>query len=166
MRLLAISTCAALALAVCAYADEEKVPLDKLPKPVLEAVKKRFPKAEMVEASKEVEDGKTSYEVTIKDGTTKYDVTTTPEGTITGLEKEIPIRDLPEVVAKAIAKKHPKGMPKLAEEVYTVKDGKEAMAYYEVVVIVGETTHEVQILADGTIKDDKVEEKSEEKKKK
>ena len=44
------------------------MPLDKLPKAVVEAVKKRFPKAEMIGAAKETEDGKTEYEVTIKDG--------------------------------------------------------------------------------------------------
>jgi hypothetical protein len=43
------------------HADEEKVPLDKLPKAVVEAMKKRFPKAEIIEAAKEMEDGKTEY---------------------------------------------------------------------------------------------------------
>ncbi|VTR92942.1 unnamed protein product [Gemmata massiliana] len=36
-------------------ADEEKVPLEKVPKAVREAAKKRFPKAEVVDASKEIE---------------------------------------------------------------------------------------------------------------
>src|SRR5262245_21860595 len=45
---------AALAIAIgiggSARADEDKVPLDKVPKPVLEAAKKRFPDAKFSEA--------------------------------------------------------------------------------------------------------------------
>src|SRR5437763_1126400 len=75
----------ALALAfagLCGFlwADEEKVPLDKLPKPVLDAVKKRFPKGELVAASKETADGKTEYEVSLKDGGKKIDATLTSDG--------------------------------------------------------------------------------------
>src|ERR1700676_2820543 len=56
------------AVVVCALvgtagAQEEKAPLDKLPKAVSGAVKKRFPKAEMASASKETEDGKTVFDV-------------------------------------------------------------------------------------------------------
>src|SRR5262249_10950711 len=65
MRAIIIGT---LAVAVgffgSARADEEKVPLDKVPKPVLEAAKKRFPDAKFTEASKEDENGKTTYELT------------------------------------------------------------------------------------------------------
>src|SRR5947209_5648528 len=42
-------------------ADEEKVPLDKVPKAVIEAVKKRFPRAELVGASTEKTGDKTVY---------------------------------------------------------------------------------------------------------
>ena len=44
-------------------ADEEKVPLDKLPKAVADGFKKRFPKADPTGATKEkADDGKTVYE--------------------------------------------------------------------------------------------------------
>src|SRR6266480_1118590 len=116
-------------------ADEEKFPLDKLPKAVTEAVKKRFPKGEMTEAAKESENGKTVYEVTVKDGGTKIDVTLTPDGTITMLEKEVAAKDLPKEVTEAVEKKYPKATYKLAEEVIKVEDGKEKLSYYEVVVV-------------------------------
>ena len=54
-----VAVAANVAMLSGVWADEEKIPLDKLPKAVVEAVKKRFPKAEMKEASKEIEDGKT-----------------------------------------------------------------------------------------------------------
>ena len=83
-----LAGCVVFALVVLGVrADEEKVPLDKVPKAVIDAVKKRFPKAKLVEAAKETEGGKTEYEVTIKDGDTKIDVTLTPEGKITLIER-------------------------------------------------------------------------------
>src|SRR5207248_1247229 len=55
MRHLAMATVAVLVLAAAARTDEEKVPLDKVPKAVLDSAKKRFPKAEVKGASKEGE---------------------------------------------------------------------------------------------------------------
>ena len=135
------------------WADEEKFPLDKLPKAVTEAVKKRFPKGEMTEAAKESENGKTVYEVTVKDSGTKIDVTLTPDGTITMLEKEIAAKDLPKEVTEAVEKKYPKATYKLAEEVIKVEDGKEKLSYYEVVVVTADKkTLELEVTADGSIK--------------
>src|SRR2546430_1152534 len=78
--LCAVLSVALMSLVGFARADEEKVPLDKLPKEVKDTVKKRFPKADLVEASKETVDGKTEYEVSIKDGGKKIDVTVAPDG--------------------------------------------------------------------------------------
>ena len=49
-----------------ARADEEKIAVDKLPAAVKKAIKNKFPKAEIEKASKEVEDGKTTYEVELE----------------------------------------------------------------------------------------------------
>lgn len=116
-------------------ADEEKVPLDKLPKPVADAVRKRFPKLDMKEASKEItEDKKTVYEVSLKDGTKKIDVTLTPEGAIVMVEKEITRNDLPKAVAASIDAKYPGANYKICEELFPVKDGKEKLDSYEVLL--------------------------------
>jgi hypothetical protein len=154
---------AAVVLAVAGgKADEEKVPLDKLPKAVTDAVKKRFPKAEVKEAAKETEGGKTEYEVSLKDGETEIDVMLTPEGTITLIEKTVPMKGVPKKVADAVAAKAPKGKVRKAEEVIRVTDGKETLAYYEFLVEVDGKTEEVEVLPDGMLKP---EEKKEEKKK-
>jgi hypothetical protein len=135
-----------------ARADEAKVPLDKLPRPVVEAVKKRFPKAELVEGSKETTKDKTEYEVTVKNKGQKIDITLTPEGAILGLEKEIAAKDLPKAVAATLKEKHPKAVYKIIEEVIKVKDGKETFAYYEVLLqTAANQTLEVLIGADGKI---------------
>lgn len=134
-------------------ADEEKVPLDQLPKAVVEAVKKRFPKAGMIGAAKETEDGKTEYEVTIKDEGKKMDVMLTPDGTITVIEKEIAATDLPKAVQAALDTKYPKATNKRTEEVIKVKDGKEILDFYEVALETPDKKKvEVKIGADGKIR--------------
>ena len=50
MRYLAMAVVAVFVMSASVRADEEKVPLDKVPKAVLESAKKRFPKAEVVGA--------------------------------------------------------------------------------------------------------------------
>ena len=54
-----------LAAPIAAFAsfDEEKIPLDKVPKAVIAAAKKKFPAAKIDGAAKEVEKGKTTYEL-------------------------------------------------------------------------------------------------------
>src|SRR5262245_15037095 len=78
----------------------EKVALDKVPKPVLEAVKKHFPKGEVSGASRSTVDKKTVYEVSLKDGGRKIDATVSEDGKITQIEKETAFKDLPKAVAE------------------------------------------------------------------
>ena len=153
----------AVALVVASgRADEEKLPLDKLPKAVADAVKKRFPKAELVEAAKETEGEKVEYEVTIKDGGIKIDVMLTPDGKITLIEREIAAKDLPDAVTKALDAKYPKATIRVAEEVIKVTDGKEALDFYEVLLVTAEKkTFEVKLTAEGKITE--TEEKKDEK---
>ena len=155
---------AALAgLGFAARADEEKVPLDKLPKAISRAVKKRFPKGEMKEAAKETENGKTVYEVTVKDDGHSIDASFTAEGKLIGLEKEIEAKDLPKAVADALAAKYPGAKHKRVEEVIKVTDGKESLEYYEVLVETADGKKvEAEVTADGTVK--KTEDKKGEKK--
>jgi hypothetical protein len=118
-------------VAAAARADEEKVALDKVPAPALEAVKKRFPNAETKAASKETEDGKTVYEITLKDKNLQVEVTVTPEGKLVTIEREIALKDLPEAVRKTFAAKGPNAKLELIEEVIKVEGDKETLQYYE-----------------------------------
>jgi len=119
-RLLRIAVSGVLAVVVASSAgraDEEKVPLDKLPKAIVAAVKKRFAEGEMVSAEKETDKGKTVYEVALKHKGKKIEVSLTPEGTILEIEKEIAFDDLPKAVSDTVKTKYPKADIKLAEEV-------------------------------------------------
>jgi hypothetical protein len=136
-------------------ADEEKVPLDKVPKAVMEAVKKRFNKAEVVEASKETTDGKTVFEVTLKQAGKNIDVMLTPEGDITLIEKEITAKQLPKGAKAAVDKKYPKHTWTMVEEVIKVEAGKEKLDYYEVHLETPDKKEiEVKIAPDGSLKEE------------
>jgi hypothetical protein len=132
---------------------DDNVPVDKLPKAVVDTLKKRFPKGELTKASKSGEGDKTAYEVSVKEGTLKADVDLTAAGVITGMEKQIAEADLPKVIAAAVKAKQPKGTVKACEEVIAVKDGKEVLEYYEVVVETPEKkTVELEIEKDGKVR--------------
>jgi len=105
------------ALVVAARADEEKVPLDKVPAAILKAVKDKFPKADLKEAAKETEDGTTLYEVSLRHDGHNYDVTLREDATFAEIEKEIVAGDLPRPVAEAVKAKYPKAEVGKAEEV-------------------------------------------------
>jgi antitoxin component of MazEF toxin-antitoxin module len=144
-------------------ADEVKVELKDLPKAVLETVMKRFPKAELVEAAKEIDGTKVEFEVTLKVGETKYDVMLTPDGKITLIEKTIALKDLPKAVAEAVEKAYPKATLTLAEEMTKVVEGKEVLSYYEVQLTTADKKMlEVEVSPEGKIL--MTEDKSKEKK--
>ncbi len=152
MRQLALACAALLVLSAPAWAGE-KVALDTLPKPVAEAVAKRFPKAEAKGASKDGAGDKTVYEVTLKEGGKNIDVSLTAAGALTQIEQEVAFTDLPKAVAETFETKYPKAAYKIIEAVITVKDGKETLEYYEAVLVTADKkTFEAEVLPDGTFK--------------
>jgi uncharacterized membrane protein YkoI len=106
-----------IVVAASARAADEKVPLDQLPKPVTATAKSKYPSAVITAAVKEVEDGKTTYEVTLKDKGDSIDLVIKPDGTLVAIEKLIDAKDLPKPVAAAINAKYPGATIKKAEEV-------------------------------------------------
>ena len=151
MRHLAMAVVAVFVLAA-ARADEEQLTLDKVPKPVLEAAKKRFPKAEVKGASKEGEGDKLVYEVTLKQDGKNIDVTITPAGKITLIEKEVAFKDLPGAVAETLDKKYPKATYAIIEAVIKVEDGKETLEYYEAhLTTADQKVMEAEVLPDGKL---------------
>jgi len=118
-----------LSLGAVVGADEEKIPVDKLPAAVLKAVKAKYPKAKIEEAAREVEDGETTYEVELKDEGHELDVTLKADGTIVEVERTIAVEALPEAVRNAVAAKYPDAKIKKAEE---ITKGETGPVLYEV----------------------------------
>ncbi len=138
---------------------EAKVPLDKLPKAVADAVKAKFEGCELVAASKEKEDGKDFFEVAIKHKGHNIDVTLTPEGKIVSVEKEIAAKDAPKAVTEGLDAKYPKATVKKVEEV--TEDGK--VTYEYLIVTADKKTLEVVLDAQGKVVKEEKKEKKEEK---
>lgn len=158
-----LSTVLLVLITVARADDEEKVPLDKLPKAVVDAVKAKFPSAKLISAEKEKEDGKTVYEVAIKDGEQNIEVTLTPAGQIVTIEKEISTKDLPKALAEALEKKYPKATINKLEAI--IKDDK-VKAYEALIVTADKKKLEVSFDPSGKLlgeekKDNEKDEKGE-----
>ncbi len=144
--MLAVASLALVSLTASARADEETIPVKELPRAVRQAIEKKFPRAEIEEASKETEDGKTVYEVTLEvDEDQDVDVSLTADGKILEIEREIAFDKLPEAVRKTIARKYPGAEIEKVEAISSGDDGEET---YEVLL---EITTEVVLNAKGKI---------------
>lgn len=151
MKVAAVVALGLVGFVSAARADEEKLALKDVPKAVLDAVKAKFPAAELKEASKEVEEGKTTYEVSLEDKGKAVDVALTAEGKIVEIETEVAAGDLPKAVASAIAAKYPKATLKQAEEIVEFEGGKETRSFEILLVTVAKKTVEVELAPDGKI---------------
>jgi uncharacterized membrane protein YkoI len=133
-----------------AAADEEKVPLDKIPRKVMAAIKARFPGARIDKASKETSDGKVVYDIELTHKGRKYEMDIKEDGTVLEVEKEIPAKEVPRAVTKALKGKYPRHTIKVVMEVNLVKDNKETPDHYEVTLeSADKKTLEVTVSLDG-----------------
>jgi len=154
---LAVTAISAICMVSNVQSEEKDVPLEKLPKAVSEAVKKMFPKAEMLKASEEEDkEDEVVYEVTVKLDGKKIDITVDDEGEIELLEKEIALKDLPKAVSETLTKLYPDCKAETAEAVYELEDGKEELEFYEVQLKTADgKVVEAKIKANGkVVKDD------------
>ena len=93
-----------LLLAAGALAGETPIGEKLVPKPVLDAIAKKYPAAKRTGFSKEIEEGKTTYEVQIVDGGRKIDVDVSPDGKIEAEEETIAIDALPPAVKQSLSR--------------------------------------------------------------
>jgi uncharacterized membrane protein YkoI len=129
---------------------DKKVPLDKIPKPVMDAIKARFPEAEITSVEKETEDGKVVYDIELKQKGRKYEMDIREDGTVIEIEKEIKAKDLPEAVTKALKAKYPKATIQEIMEVNKVKGKDEKPDHYEVLLVTADKKKlEVTVSLDG-----------------
>ena len=101
--LLLCSVAIGLALSTPAFASEKTIQRADVPKPVLEAVEAKYPNAKLTHFAKEVESGKTLYEVVVDADTGHAEVSVSPEGKVVSEETTIAAKDLPEAVQNGLA---------------------------------------------------------------
>ena len=160
-----------LAFVAIAQADDEgeKLPLDKVPAVVKDAVKAKYPKAEIVSAEKGDVDGTKVYEFEMKEGAKKWEVAFTPDGKFHSSEEPVAEADLPAKVKDAFAKKY--GDAKIVSaEKETTGEGDKAKIVYEIILLKGKEKLEAQFdpegkfLGEEKVKDKKDDDKKDEKK--
>jgi hypothetical protein len=131
---------------------QEKVDLDKVPKKVMDALKAKFPKAAIDQVTKEKEGDKFVYDFEFKQEKQKFEADIFEDGTIHNWEKEIQAKDLPAAVKKTLDDKYAKGKIKEVMQVTAVKNGKDELEGYEIVLQTADKKDgEVMIAPDGKI---------------
>jgi hypothetical protein len=107
---------AILSGATSVLAQEQKISCTAVPPAVLKAFEKAFPKATIKGCAKEVEKGKTSYEISSTEGGTRRDVLFYADGRLVVVEEAIPFGSVPQSVQQAVHKRYPGGEIMLAEK--------------------------------------------------
>lgn len=72
-----------------ALADEDDVPIDKLPEVVVKAIHTDYPGAKLLEAELEKEGEVTFYEVDVVHQGIKMEIDVSPEGKILAIDEEV-----------------------------------------------------------------------------
>src|SRR5258707_10495836 len=101
---LAISIALAASLPVLhARAGEKKLQEGEVPKPVIEAVMKKYPKAKLLHFEHETDEGQSVFEIGLESAGGKMEVELSPDGKILEEAVLIATRDLPAEIKKGLA---------------------------------------------------------------
>ena len=132
-----------------------------MPAVVKDALKAKFPKAEVVSAEKGDVDGTKVYEFKLKQGDKEWEVAFTPDGKFHSSEEPLKEAELPAKVKDAFKKKY--GDVKiLTIEKETTGEGERARVVFEIVFEKDKDKFEAQFDPDGKfLGEEKVKEKKE-----
>ena len=99
---------AVLGLASGTRAQEGGIPLSRVPKAVMKSAKAKFPGAKIKVASAEAEDGKPPvFALAMTHHRQNVDVTFEVDGTVVLVETDVPAKELPKVVLRAVVDRYP-----------------------------------------------------------
>jgi hypothetical protein len=133
-----------------ARAQDEKVAPEKLPQKVKETLMARFPGAKIVVATKTKENNETVYDIEMTKDGKKHELDAREDGTIVNFENEIAVKDLPKAVADAVRAKHPDATITEAMETMVIKEGKDVVDEYEVLIVTADKKEvELTVSPDG-----------------
>jgi uncharacterized membrane protein YkoI len=135
-----------------AQAHEKNIKRADVPKPVIEAVKNKYPKAKMIEFEQDTKEN--VFEIRLENAGERLVVSVSPDGKIREEEQRMKAGALPAEVKKGLAdSKYAKGTVKRVERV-TI-DEKDDAPIYEVVVALNGSTTEVVMDKTGAITKEK-----------
>jgi hypothetical protein len=129
----------------------EVIKLEDAPKAVRDAIQGRFPGAKVVTTERETENGQVNFEVNLTYKDRKYELHIQEDGTISAIEKEIQLNDVPEAVIKAVKVAYPEATIQGAMEVSKVKDKKETPDHYLIAVKTGNKQKEIAVSLAGKL---------------
>ena len=149
-----------LAMPPASAQDKGKPDVDKIPKKVMDALKAKFPNPEIQKWTKEKEGDIVLYDIEFKQGGRKFEADIKEDGTIHNWEKEIPVKDLPAAVRKAVDTRYRNAVLKEVMAITAVKDGKDALEGYEIVLETADKKGvEVTVAPNGRVLEDSGEKK-------
>src|ERR1700674_3693792 len=111
------------------FAQHKKYTAGDMPQAVIDSFNKTYPNATALGYDIENENGGKFYEIESKDGDIRRDLLFNKDGSISEIEEQINISDLPANIVSAVNSKYPKGTSTKAERVTKGND-----TLYEVVV--------------------------------
>jgi len=140
--------------------DKNKPVLDKIPNKVMDALKAKFPKARIDKWTKEKEGDIVVYDIEFKQEGRKFEADIKEDGTIHNWEKAVAVKDFPAALMKAVDTRYPKASVKEIMVITAVKNGKNELEGYEIVLeTADEKEAEVTVAPDGKILEDSGEKK-------
>jgi hypothetical protein len=144
-----------VALAGVGFAADGPKDLDKIPKPVMESLKTKFPNAKIEKGTKETENGKVIYDLEFKQNGRKAEADIAEDGAIQNFEREFDAKKLPKAVVEAVEKKYPKAKMKEVLECTELKAKNEVHAGFEIVLETeAKKSVELTVAKDGKILED------------
>ena len=108
---------AAACVSIALSAQETKLKSADVPRAVSAALANKYPGARVSAWTKEVENGKTTYEASITDHEAKRDVVFNTGGSLEAVEQSIPLSELPGKVKTAVKDKYPGAVLRKAEKI-------------------------------------------------
>jgi uncharacterized membrane protein YkoI len=133
------------ALAGLLFAADTKIQIKDLPAAVQKTVTEQMKNATLVGVAKEIENGKTVYELETKVNGRGRDLMIGGDGAILSVEQEVDLESVPAPAKTAIEKKAAGGKIKKVE---TVTEGNKV--FYEAAMVVKGKNSEIKVAPDGS----------------
>ena len=128
---------------------------NQIPHNIMEALKAKFPAPEIQKWTKEKEGEIFVYDIEFKQEGMKFEVDIKEDGTIHNWELAIAIKDLPAAVTNAVEKAYPKSHIEEVMQITAMKEGKDVMEGYEIVLKTNKKIDvELTVATDGKILED------------